>query len=41
MGFVDSIELYEKDSYIVKLKNGEVLPVSKSGYIKLRESLRF
>jgi two-component system LytT family response regulator len=39
--FVDSIELYEKDSYIVKLKDGKTLPVSKSGYVKLRDSLRF
>ena len=39
--FVDSIELYEKDSYIVKLKDGQTLPVSKNGYVKLRDSLRF
>ncbi len=39
--FVDSIELYEKESYIVKLKDGKTLPVSKSGYVKLRDSLRF
>lgn len=41
MGFVESIELYEKDSYIVKLKDGNTLSVSKSGYLNLRDRLKF
>lgn len=39
--FVDQIELYEKDSYMIKLKNGQSIPVSKSGYNRLRSSLKF
>jgi two-component system, LytTR family, response regulator len=34
------IELYAKDSRIVVLRNGVKLPVSRSGYLKLRELLR-
>ncbi len=37
--FITRIDLYEKDSQIVLLKNGGQLPVSKSGYKKLREVL--
>lgn len=39
--FVKQIELYEKDSYIIKLKNGQIIPVSKSGYNRLRTILNF
>jgi two-component system LytT family response regulator len=39
--YVEQIELYERDSYIVKLKNGQTIPVSKSGYNRLRETLGF
>jgi len=39
--FVAQIELYEKDSYIVKLKNNQTIPVSKSGYNRLRSTLNF
>lgn len=39
--FVDQIELYEKDSYIIKLKNNKTIPVSKSGYTRLRTVLNF
>ncbi len=39
--FIEQIELYEKDAYIVKLRNGHTLPVSKSGYLRLRDALRF
>lgn len=39
--FVEQIELYEKESYIIKLKNGKTIPVSKSGYNRLRQSLNF
>lgn len=35
------IEPYEKDSHILILKCGSKLPVSKSGYSKLREVLKF
>lgn len=41
IGFIESIELYEKESYILKLKNGNTLPVSKSGYLNLRGKLGF
>jgi len=36
---VSKIELKEKDSYIVLLKSGIWLPVSKTGYLKLKTSL--
>lgn len=39
--FVEQIELYEKDSYIIKLKNNQTIPVSKSGYNRLRTALNF
>ncbi len=39
--FVEQIELYEKEGYIIKLKNNKTIPVSKSGYHRLRESLNF
>lgn len=39
--FVEQIELYEKDGYIIKLKNGKIIPVSKSGYNRLRSVLNF
>lgn len=39
--FVEQIELYEKDSYIIKLKNNKTIPVSKSGYNRLRAALNF
>jgi two-component system LytT family response regulator len=41
LDFVDQIELYERDSYIVKLKNSQTIPVSKSGYNRLRDTLGF
>lgn len=41
LDFVEQIELYERDSYIVKLKNKQTIPVSKSGYNRLRETLGF
>lgn len=34
------IELKEKDSYVVLLKSGIWLPVSKSGYVKLKTALK-
>lgn len=36
---VNKIELKEKDSYIVLLKNGIWLPVSKTGYVRLKAAL--
>lgn len=39
--FVNQIELYNKDGYIIKLKNGMTVPVSKSGYTRLRNTLHF
>jgi len=41
LDFVAQIELYEKDSYIIKLKNEQTIPVSKSGYNRLRSTLNF
>jgi two-component system LytT family response regulator len=41
LDFISQIELYEKDSYIIKLKNDETIPVSKSGYNRLRATLNF
>jgi two-component system LytT family response regulator len=41
LDFVAQIELYERDSYIIKLKNQQTIPVSKAGYNRLRENLRF
>lgn len=41
LDFVEQIELYERDSYIIKLKNQQTIPVSKSGYNRLRENLKF
>ncbi|MCB9247964.1 MAG: response regulator transcription factor [Ignavibacteriales bacterium] len=37
---VKQVELFEKESYKVKLKNGETLPVSRSGYNKIKEILK-
>ncbi len=39
--FVEQIELYEKEGYIIKLKNGKTIPVSKSGYNRLRATFNF
>ena len=36
---VTKIELKEKESYVVLLKTGIWLPVSKTGYVKLKASL--
>lgn len=36
---VNKIEPYEKDSYLILLQNGEKIPVSKSGYSRLRQVL--
>jgi two-component system LytT family response regulator len=36
---ITGIEPYERDSYLVKLKGGEQIPVSKTGYARLRQVL--
>jgi two-component system LytT family response regulator len=41
LDFVAQIELYERDSYIIKLKNQQTIPVSKAGYNRLRDTLKF
>jgi len=38
---INKIEPYEKDSHVVVLVNGEKLPVSKTGYTKLKATLGF
>jgi len=38
---ISKIEVMEKESYVVILKEGVTLPVSRSGYAKLKETLRF
>ncbi|MDF2159060.1 LytTR family transcriptional regulator DNA-binding domain-containing protein [Algoriphagus sp. CAU 1675] len=36
---ITQIEPYERDNYLVHLKNGEKVPVSKTGYSRLRQVL--
>lgn len=38
---IEKLELYEKDSYLLTLKNGTQLPVSRSGHSKLKEVLKY
>ena len=38
---ISQMQLYEKDSYIVILKNGTKLPVSKTGLPRLKKQLDF
>ena len=38
---IEKIELYEKDSYLLSLKTGIQLPVSRSGHGKLKEVLKY
>ena len=38
---IEKIELLEKESYILLLKNGDKLRVSKSGYKELKSKLHF
>ena len=38
---IERLELYEKDSYLLTLKNGVKLPVSRSGHTKLRQELNY
>ena len=39
--FIDKIETYEKESYLLHLKEGQKINVSRSGYSKLKEVLSF
>ena len=36
---ITKIELFEKDSHVLILKSGEKIPVSKTGYSKLKAVL--
>lgn len=38
---IEKLELYEKDSYILYLKTGQQLPVSRSGHGRLKEVLKY
>lgn len=38
---IEKLELYEKDSYLLTLKSGNQLPVSRSGHSKLKEVLKY
>ncbi len=38
---IEKLELYEKDNYLLSLKTGAQLPVSRSGHSKLKEVLRY
>jgi two-component system, LytTR family, response regulator len=38
---IDRIELYGRESYILLLKSGQKLSVSKSGYARLKKMLKF
>ena len=39
--YISKVELFEKSSYRVLLKTGDKLPVSRSGYQRLKEKLNF
>ena len=38
---IEKLELYEKDNYLLSLKTGAQLPVSRSGHSKLKEVLKY
>ena len=38
---IEKLELYEKDSYLLYLKSGKSLPVSRSGHSRLKEVLKY
>jgi len=38
---IDKIEMYEKESYLLHLKQGSKINVSRSGYSKLKQALKF
>lgn len=39
VGAIEQIELYQKDAYIIKMRAGQTIPVSKSGYTRLKDVL--
>ena len=39
--FIDKIEVYDKESYVLNLKEGQKISVSRSGYSRLKEVLSF
>ncbi|MDH5476564.1 MAG: LytTR family transcriptional regulator DNA-binding domain-containing protein [Cyclobacteriaceae bacterium] len=39
--YIDKIEMYEKESYLLHLKEGQTISVSRSGYSRLKEVLSF
>jgi two-component system, LytTR family, response regulator len=41
IGNISQLELYGKESYLLVLKDGNKLPVSRSGYSKLKHALNF
>jgi len=41
IGAIEQIELYKKDSFIIILKSGQTIPISKAGYARLKDVLRF
>lgn len=38
---IEKLELYEKDSYLLYLKTGKTLPVSRSGHQRLKQVLNY
>jgi two-component system, LytTR family, response regulator len=38
---IDQIELYDRENYLLKTREGRKLPVSRAGYQRLREALKF
>lgn len=41
VGAIDQIELYDRENYILKGRDGRQIPVSRSGYQRLKEVLKF
>jgi len=41
IGMITKIEPYQKDSYLLKLQNGETVPVSRTGFPRLKAVLGF
>ena len=41
VGVIDQIELYDRENYILKGRDGRQIPVSRSGYQRLKEVLKF
>ncbi|GGZ39961.1 DNA-binding response regulator [Echinicola pacifica] len=39
VGFIQKVENYEKDGYVVRLRTGEGIPVSRTGMVRLKKVL--